>query len=505
MKLFSAADSRELDRKTIEEHGVPSLQLMENAATALSDAAEKLAASKSAAIFCGSGNNGGDGIAAARILNSRGFSVRVFLVGSKEKLSRDAAAMEERLVECGLTLEEYTGSDGALEFIRSAGVLIDAMLGTGLNNPVRGKYSEAIELINSLEIPTVAADIPSGVSSDTGEILGCAVKADATVSFGFAKIGHFIEPGCVNVGDLTVADIGILPDKDIFESCKDKAFTKTTLKNSIPKRQKLSHKGSYGKLLVLGGSVGYTGAPYMASQAAVRSGAGLVFLGVPEDIYTIEAVKCTESMPFPLKALDGKINGKKDSVLAAVEEKLKSCTVCLAGPGIGRSEQTEALIEHIILNSKIPVILDADGINALAGNIDILDRAACPVVLTPHEAEFARIGGMINGNRLAGARSFAEAHKCYLVLKGHRTITAFPDGSCVINTCGNPGMAKGGSGDVLAGIIAALCAQLPLETAIPAAVYLHSRAGDIAAERYGEYSMTPSDIIALLPEAFCGS
>jgi len=502
MKLFTAAQSRELDRKTIEEHGVPSLQLMENAATALSDAAGRIALSKTAAIFCGSGNNGGDGIAAARILAGRGFVVRAFLVGNREKLSRDAAAMEQRLSDCGIMLEDYAGNGDQLEFTANSGVIIDAMLGTGLNNPVKGKYEEVIKIINSLDVPVAAADIPSGISADTGEILGSAVDADETVTFGFPKVGQFIEPGCVKVGKFTVADIGILEDEDIFETCKVFAFTNEDARRAIPKRNPLSHKGSYGKIIVLGGSVGYTGAPYMAAEAAVRSGAGLVFLGVPEDIYTIEAVKCTESMPFPLKSEGGKIDGTNSETIAAVDEKLKNCTVCLAGPGMGSASQTEALIAHILENSTIPVILDADGINALSGNIDILDRAACPVVLTPHEAEFARIGGIINGDRLEAARSFAVEHNCYLVLKGHRSITAFPNGRCYVNTSGNAGMAKGGSGDVLAGIIAALCGQLPLEKAIPAAVYFHGHAGDIAAEKYGEYSMTPNDIISLLPEAF---
>ena len=379
------------------------------------------------------------------------------------------------------------------------------MLGTGLNSPVRGKYAEAIGLINSLAIPVVSADIPSGISADTGAILGDAVSADATVTFGFPKMGQFIEPGCVKCGILTVADIGILEDAGISNGCKVFAFTEKELKKAVPKREPLSHKGSYGKLVVFGGSVGYTGAPYLAAQAAVRSGAGLVFLGVPQDIYPVEAVKCTEAMPFPLKSADGRTDGADPTVLAAVDEKLSGCTVCLAGPGMGRGEQTDRLIAHILENSRIPLILDADGINALSENIDILDRAACPVVLTPHEAEFARVGGVIGNDRLAAARDFAVEHNCYLVLKGHRSISAFPDGRCYINTSGNPGMAKGGSGDVLAGIIAALCGQLPLETAIPAAVYIHGRAGDLAAEKYGEYSMTPSDIISMLPEAFPGS
>lgn len=505
MKLFTAADSRELDRITIEEHGVPSLTLMENAATALSDKCEDIALFKRAAIFCGSGNNGGDGIAAARILHDRGFEVRTFFVGNREKLTSDSKAMMEKLNACGMKLEEFKNSEEQLDFIKNSGVIVDALLGTGLNNTVKGKYAEVIELINAQEIPTVSADIPSGISADTGNILGISVNADATVTFGYPKIGQFIEPGCVKVGDLTIADIGILENEDIFSACKSFAFTPKKASVSLPKRNPLSHKGDYGKIVIFGGSVGYTGAPYLSAEAAVKSGAGLVFLGVPSDIYAIEAVKCTEAMPFPLSSINGKIDGTANSVLDAAAVKLNGCTACLAGPGLGRSPQVNEFIEFLLATSNIPLILDADGINAIAGNIDILDRAACPVILTPHEGEFARLGCNLEQDRIGAARKFAMKHNCILVLKGHRSITAFPDGICWVNTCGNPGMAKGGSGDVLAGVIAALCGQMPLENAIPYAVWLHSRAGDLAAAKYGEYSMTPSDIISMLPEAFSGS
>lgn len=503
MKLFTAKEMRELDRLTIENHRVPSLELMENAALALSDAAERMAKNKTAAIFCGSGNNGGDGVAAARILAERGFAVRVFTVGSRDRLSHDCSAMADRLAGIGLCLEDYAETDEIIKFTDSAGVIIDAMLGTGLNSPIKANYAKAIRLINSAAAPTVSADIPSGISADSGAVLGSAVKADETVTFGFAKIGNFIEPGCVYSGRVTVADIGILPDEDIFSGCITQLYGSADA--VIPKRNPLSHKGDYGKLLILGGSVGYTGAPYLAAEAAVHSGAGLVFLGVPEDIYAIEAVKCTESMPFPLKSVNGRVNGLSGEALEKIDEKLSMATVCLAGPGMGRGAETAAVINHLIEKSAVPLILDADGINALSENIDILDRAVCPVVLTPHEVEFARMGGVIGENRLEAARTFAMKHSCYLVLKGHRSITAFPNGRCFVNTSGNPGMAKGGSGDVLSGIIAALCAQLGIESALPLAVYLQGLAGDMAAKEYGEYSMTPFNIISMLPRAFSGS
>ena len=502
MKLLSAAQARELDRRTIEEHGVPSLTLMENAAAALAEKAAALALRPQAAVFCGSGNNGGDGVAAARLLKEKGFTVRVWLVGRREKLTADCRAMEERLVSCGLVLEDWEGSAEQCRFAESAGVLIDALLGTGLNSPVRGSYAAVIGFLNSLDVPTVAADIPSGVSADTGAVLGEAVQADATVTFGYPKVGHVVEPGCVKAGALTVADIGLVPDEEILNDVKTFAFTEKETKGLLPKRAPLSHKGDYGRLLLLGGSVGYTGAPWLAAEAAVRSGAGLVFLGVPADIYPIEAVKCAEAMPFPLAARSGRIDGQDPAVTALLKQRLENCDVCLAGPGLGRGAETEALILWLLENVRCPLILDADGINALSGHIDRLDRAACPVILTPHEGEFARLGAGIGADRLGAARGFAAAHGCVLVLKGHRTVTALPDGRCFVNTCGNPGMAKGGSGDVLSGVLAALAARLPPEKAIPYGVWLHSLAGDLAEAEYGENSMTPRDMTEKLPEAF---
>ena len=506
MELFTAEQSRRLDSGTILGHDVPSLELMENAAMALACEAEREARGSSAAVFFGSGNNGGDGAAAARILAGKGWSVRAFFVGNREKLTHDCSEMVRKMESAGICAEAGWRGAGADEFLHGCGVIIDALLGTGLNSAVRGAYADAIELINSLDVPVVSADIPSGMSADSGAALGVAVRADATVTFGFPKIGLFVEPGCVYTGKLTVADIGIVPDKNIFSCCKTFSYTGGDARAALPARPPLSHKGSYGKLLVIGGCVGYTGAPWLASQAAVRSGVGLVFLAVPDAIYGIEAVKCTEAMPFPLPSTkDGKIDGLAESTIRKISEKLHDCNACIAGPGMGRGEEGVALIKYLLENYTGTLILDADGINALSGNIDILDRAACHVVLTPHEMEFKRIGGEIGENRLEAARNFAQRHGCTLVLKGHRSVTALPDGKCFVNTCGNSGMAKGGSGDVLSGMAGALCAQLEPEAAVPLAVYLHSRAGDLAAERYGEYSMTPGDIISLLPEAFSGS
>ncbi len=278
-------------------------------------------------------------------------------------------------------------------------------------------------------------------------------------------------------------------------------ITCETLRGVLPKRRPDSHKGDYGRALLICGGVGYSGAAFFAAEAAVRSGAGLVYLGVPSDIYTISAVKCNEAMPFPLPSDDkGRLSCNASGEIL---ERLKKCDVCLLGPGLGRSEGVSHIVSQVIKNCRVPLIIDADGINAVSENINILDEAACPIILTPHEGEFSRLGGSLYLGREQSASLFARNHKCTLVLKGHGTVIAFEDGSVLRNTTGNPGMAKGGSGDVLAGILTALIGQgISIRKACAAAVWLHGRAGDISKASLGEYSMTPTDLIYALPKAF---
>lgn len=265
----------------------------------------------------------------------------------------------------------------------------------------------------------------------------------------------------------------------------------------LPKRRSDTHKGDYGRLLIIGGSVGYTGAPTLCARAAVRSGAGLVYLGVPADIYAITAVKNDEAMPFPLACEDGRLSA---AALDAVLERLTACDVCVIGPGLGRSDALTALTQHVVLESKVPVIADADALFALAQDVAVLERAQAPVVLTPHEGEFRRLYGESTGDRAEEAARFALKHGCTVVRKGPETVCAFPDGDTVRMRVGNPGMAKGGSGDVLAGILGAFVCQLPLKRAVQTAVWVHGAAGDRCAERLGEYAMTPTDLIEALPE-----
>ena len=497
MVLSDARRMREADRAAIAG-GIASTVLMETAARALAGTAFSFTRpGGSAVVFCGSGNNGGDGVAAARLLLEKGVSVRALLTGRRESMTPDTREMERRLVSAGGRLEDFDpGEPGLSDTLRAADVIIDAIFGIGLNREVAGRARSAIELMNASGRPVVAADIPSGVDADTGAVLGLAVKAAATVTFSMAKPGHFVEPGCVFCGRVTVEDIGIPPE--LLENAGTGAHVLCDGEVLLPSRPALSHKGDYGKLLILGGSVGYTGAPSLCARAAVRSGAGLVHLGVPESIYNITAVKNDEAMPFPLPEEDGKLSA---AAADAARERLGGADVLAVGPGMGRSTGTAELTRRLIDGCAVPMVIDADGLNALAQDMSVLDGARAPVVLTPHEMEFRRMGGTLTGDRLGDARGFAEKHGCILVLKGHRSIAAFPDGETYITPHGNPGMAKGGSGDVLTGVIASMLGQLPVKQAVTTALYLHSLAGDLCRDEKGEYGMTASDIVEMLPRA----
>ena len=499
MELSNSEKMAWADRTAIEERGIGSTDLMETAAVALADAAEALAGeNRSAAVFCGPGNNGGDGVAAARLLLGRGFAVRAFLVGRREKMTGDARAMEERLLSAGGALEDFApGEEEIFAWVKQAGVVIDALFGVGLSRPLAGDALAAVELINGARRPVAAADIPSGVRADTGAVLGGAVRADVTVTFSMAKPGHFVEPGCVLTGRLQVADIGI--PADLLAQAGSGIYAIHGEDLALPRRKRLTHKGDHGKLLVLAGSVGYTGAAALCAAAAVRAGAGLVYLGVPADIYEIEAAKTCEAMAFPLRCNDrGRISRK---ALDVIRERLGACDVTVLGPGLGRDRDTEAVTAEVLRRVRGPVVLDADALWAVGRDLSLLDQCSAPVVLTPHEGEFMRLLGRPVEDRLLDALSFSRTYDCAVVLKGHRTVCAFPDGKAYIIDAGNPGMASGGTGDVLAGVIGALLGQLKSRRAVVTACWLHARAGDIAAGQVGQYALRAGDIIDWLPAA----
>ncbi|MDR1298784.1 MAG: NAD(P)H-hydrate dehydratase [Oscillospiraceae bacterium] len=504
MKLAGCALARELDRYAIDELGMESAELMTRAGEHVAAAAEELLGPGGgrAAIICGSGNNGGDGMAAAAQLLRHGVETRVFLVSPRGKMTSDTSEMERRLRELGAGAEEFDGSPDTREYILSCGVIIDAIFGIGMRAELSGAALSAAQLINSSTARVVSADMPSGVSADTGIVLGAAVKADITVTFTLAKPGHYLPPGCVHCGDVRVRSIGV-PD-DIARGAAARLSTVEAEDIALPHRERVSHKGDYGRDLIFAGSIGYTGAPVLAARAATRLGAGLVYVGVPQTVYGIVAAKCEGEMAFPLPC--GRDGDLSDGAADSLQSRMERCDAVLIGPGLGTGENTKKTILRLISQSKKPLILDADGINALAGNIDILRAAPCPVILTPHDGEFGRLaGGEKTAGRLDAATDFAQKNGCILVLKGYRTIIALPDGSAYINTTGGPALSKGGSGDILAGMILALAGQgFPLKDSVLAAVYLHGLAGDMCARQYGEYSVSAGDIIEALPAAVMG-
>lgn len=531
MRLATAAEVRQMDETAILRRGIGGDVLMETAARALTQAVLDLMEDEPqksgrkrlhlptatgqvlvgeetvtyqygdpkgsrplrCALFCGPGNNGGDGVAAARFLLEAGWHVRAFLVGKREKMTPDCREMETRLEEAGGRLEDYVPHDPhQTAFALGADVLVDAVFGIGLHSPVRGDALAAILLMNRAPGPVVAADIPSGVEADSGCILGEAVQAAQTVTFTYAKPGHFIGKGALRTGRLTVAPIGIPADLTQGESPLPIGTTEPW-QAKLPPRPRDAHKGDFGRVYILAGSVGYTGAPIFAAEAAVRTGAGLVFLGVPQEIWAVTAMRCREAMPAPVPA-----------DMAELLEKMNNCDAVLLGPGLGRSPALDRRTLDLIPRIQVPLILDADGINAVAGHIDVLKaRGSALTVLTPHDGEFARLlGRPVGEDRLSQARKFARETGCVLVLKGYRTLTAFPDGEVFVNTTGNPGMARGGSGDVLAGMLAALLGQkLPPKRAIPGGVWFHGRAGDLCAQALGEAGMIPTDMVDRIPLA----
>ncbi len=499
MELADAKGMKTADETAIQGRGIPSGKLMETAAGHIARAAAELAGDEhTAAVFCGPGNNGGDGVAAARILMDMGFQVRAFLVGSREKMTEDTRAMERELQSAGGALEPFgPDNEDQRQAAARAGVLVDALFGIGLKRELAGEALAAVEMMNGAGRPIVSADIPSGVSADTGAVLGAAVRAKRTVTFSMAKPGHFVEPGCTMRGQLLVEDIGIPQDILAGAGCGIYAIHREDL--ALPVRKPLTHKGDYGKLLIVAGSTGYTGAAALCAEGAVRAGAGLVYLGVPADIYEIAASWSREAMAFPLRCNDrGRVSR---GALGVLRERLEVCGACVIGPGLGRDKDTAAVTGEVLRRSKGPVVADADALWAISRDLRVLEEAQAPVVLTPHEGEFARLLGRPVEDRLTDAMSFSKTYGCAVVLKGYRTICAFPDGKAYIIDAGDPGMATGGSGDVLAGVIGGLLGQLTPRRAVVTACWLHARAGDIAAEELGQYAMKAGDIAQTLYKA----
>lgn len=511
MILLNATQSRELDRISQEKYGIPSYSLMTRAGEAVADAlVERFPdAAADVLVVAGKGNNGGDGFVAARRLIQDGFAVRAVLLGRGADLKGDAARAYAEFRASGGKVIEASGESGLdTALSKRPSAVIDAILGTGLNAEVKDAPRRAIEIVNSFAVPAVAVDIASGVNSDTGAVMGAAIRASLTVTFGFAKFGHVSYPGAGQCGELRIADIGFASRAIDEIAPRGRFLERADLQHLIRARPVNSHKGMYGHPLVIAGSRGKSGAALLASRAALRVGAGLMTAAVPESIQPIVAAGQAELMTEPIADRDGHFDG--DHAPDTLKILLDGKNALIVGPGIGVTDDTKRLVEWLILDVSErdrAMLIDADGLNALAAiGCETLKRALGPVVLTPHPGEASRLLGVdtekINDDRVSAARSLAERTGAIVLIKGARSVIASPDGDVYVNSTGNPGMSTPGMGDALSGIVGALLGQhmRPLD-ALALGVFLHGYAADRVAARMGRVGYIAGDLIDELPAA----
>ncbi len=508
--LLATADvMREIDRTAIEDYGVPGAVLMENAGAGTAKAIlQHWPDVQRVAIIAGSGNNGGDGYVIARHLINNGVEAVTYMPADREKIRGDARINLDVLGKMNtLILDVHSEKDIGLfrEALHDYDLVVDAMLGTGLKKDLKGLYRECVEVINAARLPVCAADIPSGLSSDTGKPMGEAVRADMTCTYGLLKIGQVIYPGAEYVGDLVLVDIGL--PREVVEQLggSNRLLMKEYVAGLLPARLTRSHKGDFGHLLVVAASPGKTGAAAMCADAAVRSGAGLVTAAVPASLNPILEAKLTEAMTLPVA--DGGSGYITPDAWKDINRALERANALAVGPGLAAESGTRELFFKLLAESDLPTVIDADGLNILATDVDALKPVGSRVVLTPHPGEMARLLNTstkeVQADRIGAARGLAERTGAVVLLKGARSIIAAPDGVIAVNPTGNPGMASGGTGDVLTGIIGALLAQgvEPFDAAC-AGAWIHGRAGDICAQDLGQISMMAGDMIDALPEVF---
>jgi NAD(P)H-hydrate epimerase len=506
MKIVTATEMRDIDRATSQRFGVPSLTLMENAGSAVADfVISQYPTAERVGVICGKGNNGGDGFVAARKLKAAGREVRVVLLAEPSELRGDASEMFGRLPMTPVIVR--SGEDLKQEPARAvfeSEVLVDAILGTGFRPPVSGLYAEAIRLMNASSAPVVAVDIPSGADADVmGEQSGAVARADAVVTFTAPRPAHIF--GRLTDGPTVISPIGS-PDEAVVSSLQLNLITGREIAPLIGPRLLAANKGNFGHVLVIGGSVGKAGSVAMAGMAALRTGAGLSTVATPKSVLATVAGFHPEVMTEPLDETDA--GGISTRASGAVEALIKGKTVLAVGPGISRHPETSEFVRSLVTKCKTPLVLDADGLNAFEGRTIELNGKGRTLVITPHPGEMARLAAStvaaVQRDRINVARTFAREHELIVVLKGHRTLIVQPDGTVWVNTTGNPGMATGGTGDILTGMVSGMIAQNPerIVEAVIAAVHLHGLAGDVARESMGEHSLVATDLVKALPEAF---
>ena len=506
MKIVTAAEMRAIDHATSERFGVPSLTLMENAGAAVADyALSRHAAAERIVVFCGNGNNGGDGFVAARRLHERGKKVQVILLANPDDLRGDAAIMYGKLPTPAIAVhssEEF--KNDRTQSLLHADLYLDAILGTGFKPPVSGLYADAIAIMNASAVPVIAVDIPSGADADAMTAqAGTIARADAIVTFTAPRPAHVFSS--LTSGSTLVADIGS-PEEAIVSALQLNVITARDISSTVALRPAESNKGSYGHVLILGGSLGKSGSVAMAGMSALRSGAGLSTIATAKSVLGTVAGFHPELMTEPLP--ETKAGTISASAQERIEELVEGKGVIAIGPGISRHRQTSELVRTLVAKLRLPMVVDADGLNAFEGRASELNGKGKTLVITPHPGEMARLAGLsiaeVQKDRLGVARKFAREHELIVVLKGHRTLVARPDGEVWVNTTGNPGMATGGTGDILTGIVAGIIAQQAKDafTAVLAAVHLHGLAGDVMRESVGEHSLVATDLLKGLAQAF---
>lgn len=511
MYLVTAAEMQEMDRRTIESFGIPGLVLMENAARGATRILLKRfqgLENKKIGVLAGRGNNGGDGFVMARYLFQKGIRVTVYLLSQKPSVKGDAAANLLLLDALGVPVIEMPDARSFSQHrigLRHQDLWIDAILGTGLKSDVKGYFKDVIEFVNQSKKPVFAVDVPSGLNADTGQPCGACVRAHTTATFAYPKIGHLVYPGAGFTGNLEVVDIGIPPGIAREIGPRQYILGPQTIRDALALRPPDAHKGHTGHLLVVAGSTGKTGAAAMTAVTAMRSGAGLVTLGIPESLNPILEVQVIEAMTSPLPEIPGGALGKSslDAILDLLADKK-----CLAlGPGLGTAPETRMLVHRLVQESTAPIVIDADGLNCLAGKTAILKKLKVPAILTPHPGEMARLTDStpaeVQKDRITCARNFSEKFDVHVVLKGARTVIAHPDGRVYVNPTGNAGMAAGGMGDVLTGIVAGLVTQgCAPESAARMGVYLHGSAADDLQRKKGAVGYLATEVIDAIPEQF---
>ncbi|MBF0458230.1 MAG: NAD(P)H-hydrate dehydratase [Nitrospirae bacterium] len=514
MKVVTGRQMQQIDAKTIVDIGIPAMVLMERAGVVTAGRIAEKFPPCDVSVLCGPGNNGGDGIVTARELFNNGFNVRIFIASHIEGLNDECRFQYNIAEKSGI---EIIFKSNIKEADIRDSLIVDAMFGTGLNKPVKDAIAKTIDTVNSRGRSVVSVDIPSGISSDNGEVLGKAVRANATVTFGLPKRGHLLYPGKEHTGELFVENIGFPYQFLNSDTINCDLIEKGFMSKLIPSRPPYAYKGNFGHVLVVGGSLGKTGAALLAAKSSMKTGSGLVTIGVPASTMDSCQARVTEEMTMPL-ADKGKGNFSKKCVNDILDFAERRCDVIALGPGMGVDNDTVEIVKEIIANSPVPVVLDADGISSLAlmkyqDRISALNTSASPVIITPHTVEMARILSdaksnmttkcvAIERNRIETAALFAAEATTYIVLKGVPTVTADPEGNTFINPTGSPSMATAGAGDVLTGIIASFIGQgLPPLYATILGVYLHGLTGEVAASKTGVHSTVASDLIDNISQA----